>query len=185
MEPLTAALWQALTALEMRKRLKFRLLMEDKNTPEWLFKHVIRTDVYWMLLARGKLHIEVLGSDFPCDTVKGMDCFVEKLPRAVSMRFPDEADLSSIVFVDRGEGFHKSNGKFIDEFAIALRAHDLKALHGTNAELQPRQSGELWLARDSYRLRMKRSPTSGALAGIGGRAGAKIQGSSWILHFLG
>ena len=117
--------------------------------------------VYWMpVLARGKLHIELLGSDFPGDKVEGMGRFVEKLSKAVHVRFPDEADRPNMVFVDRGEGFYKSNGKITDEFATALRAHGLKAFHGADAEFQPGRSGDLWLHETAVawmRERMKRS----------------------------
>ena len=35
------------------------------------------------ILARGKLHVELLGSEFPGDKVEGMEEFVEKLAKAV------------------------------------------------------------------------------------------------------
>ena len=117
--------------------------------------------VYWTpVLARGKLHIELLGSSFPGDKVEGMPEFVEKLKRAVSLRFPNEASQPKIVFVDRGEGFYKSNGKMTEEFARELRRHALKAFHGEDAECQPGRSGDLWLHETSVswiRERMKRS----------------------------
>jgi hypothetical protein len=117
--------------------------------------------VYWMpVLARGKLHIEFLGSSFPGDKVDAMPEFVEKLKRAVCLRFPNASSQPNIVFVDRGEGFYKSNGKITDEFASALRQHSLKAFHGSDAECQPGRSGDLWLHETTVswvRERMKRS----------------------------
>ena len=117
--------------------------------------------VYWMpVLACGKLHIELLGSSFPGDKVEAMSGFVEKLKRAVCLRFPNESSQPNIVFVDRGEGFYKSNGKITDEFASALRRHALKAFHGKDAECQPGRSGDLWLHETTVswvRDRMKRS----------------------------
>ena len=117
--------------------------------------------VYWMpMLSHGKLHVELLGSAFPGDKVEGMPEFVEKLSKAVRLRFPNNADQPRIVFVDRGEGFYKSNGKITHEFASALRKHGLKAFHGKDAECQPGRSGDLWLHETTVswiRERMKRS----------------------------
>ena len=117
--------------------------------------------VYWMpVLTRGKLHIELLGSSFPGDKVDAMPEFVEKLKKAVCLRFPSKSNRPNIVFVDRGEGFYKSTGKITDEFASALRRHGLKAFHGKDAECQPGRSGDLWLHETTVswiRERMKRS----------------------------
>ena len=74
--------------------------------------------------------MELLGSRFPGDKVDGVDEFVEKLAKALRMRFPDRAQRPRVVYVDRGEGFYKSNGKITDEFAAALERHGLKAFHG-------------------------------------------------------
>ena len=102
--------------------------------------------VHWMpVLAQGKLHVELLGSDFPGDKVEGMPEFVEKLRKAINLRFPDRKSQPNVVFVDRGEGFYKSNGKITGEFSAALRRHHLKAFHGDEAEFQPGRSGDLWL----------------------------------------
>ena len=117
--------------------------------------------VYWMpVLARGKLHVELLGSDFPGDKVEGMEEFVEHLAKAVRLRFPDRANQPRIVYVDRGEGFYASNGKITNEFETALRKHGLKAFHGKDAEKQPGRSGDLWLHETTVswmRERMKRT----------------------------
>ena len=117
--------------------------------------------VYWMpVLARGKLHVELLGSTFQGDKVEGMPEFVEKLKKAVSLRFPVSANQPRIVFVDRGEGFYRSNGKITDAFASALRKNRLKTFHGKDAECQPGRSGDLWLHETTVswiRERMKRS----------------------------
>ena len=117
--------------------------------------------VYWMpVLARGKLHVELLGSDFPGDKVEGMDKFVEKLAKVLRLRFPDSHQRPDVVFVDRGEGFYKSNGIITGEFGAALRRHKLKAFHGRDAELQPGRSGDLWLHETTVswvREQMKRT----------------------------
>ena len=135
-------------------------LREDKGQLKIKQKKESRR-VYWMpILARGKLHVELLGSEFPGDKVEGMEEFVEKLAKAVRMRFPDRDDQPNIVYVDRGEGFYASNGKITQEFATALRKHGLKAFHGKDAEAQPGRSGDLWLHETTVswmRERMKRT----------------------------
>ena len=117
--------------------------------------------VHWMpVLAQGKLHVEVLGSDFPGDKPEGMPQFVEKLRKAINLRFPDRKTQPNVVFVDRGEGFYKSNGKITGEFSTALRRHRLKAFHGNEAEFQPGRSGDLWLHETAVswiRERLKRT----------------------------
>ena len=117
--------------------------------------------VYWMpVLARGKLHVELLGSSFPGDKTEAMDEFVDKLKKVIRARFPTNNDQPNIVFVDRGEGFYKSNGEMTAEFGKALRRNGLKAFHGRSAECQPGRSGDLWLHETTVswiRERMKKT----------------------------
>ena len=99
--------------------------------------------VYWMpVLARGKLHIEMLGPGFPGDHVNGMPTFVQKLKSSLNTRFRN--DQPTTVFVDLGGGFYQG-GAITNEFKTALRLHGLKAFHGDDASMQPGQSGDLWL----------------------------------------
>ena len=97
------------------------------------------------VLSHGKLHVELLGSTSPSDKVEGMSDFVEKLNKAVCLRFPNNTDRHRIALVDRGESFYKSNGKITHGFVTALRKQGLKAFHGKDAECQPGRSGDLWL----------------------------------------
>ena len=100
------------------------------------------TRVYWMpVLARGKLHLELLGSGFAGDHVSGMPDFVRKLRSSINARF--RADQPCIVFVDLGGGFYQG-GNITHEFKQALREHKLKAFHGDDASVQPGHSGDLW-----------------------------------------
>ena len=62
--------------------------------------------VFWMpVLARGKLHIELLGSGFAGDHVNGMLAFVQKLKASLNTRFRN--DQPKTVFVDLGGGFYQ------------------------------------------------------------------------------
>ena len=99
--------------------------------------------VYWMpVLARGKLHLELLGSEFAGDHVSGMSTFVHKLKASLNTRFRD--DQPATVFVDLGGGFYQG-GVITSEFKVALREHGLRAFHGEDASVQPGHSGDLWL----------------------------------------
>ena len=114
--------------------------------------------VFWMpILARGKLHLELLGSAFPGDRKEGMPTFVHKLRKAINARF--RHDRPGIV-VDRGGGFYDGTGRMTLEFETALETHAFKAFRGTHASLQPGQSGDLWLHETAaawVRNRLKRT----------------------------
>ena len=94
------------------------------------------------VLARGKLHLELLGSEFVGDHVNGMSTFVHKLKTSLNARF--RSDQPTTVFVDLGGGFYQG-GSITPEFKAALREHGLKAFHGEDASVQPGHSGDLWL----------------------------------------
>ena len=77
-----------------------------------------RTRVFWMLLlARGKLHLELLGSDFAGDHVSGMSTFVRKLKTSLKTRF--RRDQPATVLVDLGGGFYQG-GIITPEYKAAL-----------------------------------------------------------------
>ena len=115
--------------------------------------------VFWMpILARGKFHLELLGSAFPGDNTLGMAMFVRRLRAAINARFRDEQP--DIVFVDRGGGFYDGTGKITAEYQAALRENDFKAFHGPEASIQPGRSGDLWLHETTVswtRERLKRT----------------------------
>ena len=57
--------------------------------------------IYWMpVLARGKLHIELLGSEFAGDHVDGMACFVQKLKASLNTRFRNDKSKTVLVGLD-------------------------------------------------------------------------------------
>lgn len=117
--------------------------------------------VFWMpILARGKLHVEVLGTSFPGDHPHGMSTFVQKLRAAINIRFQGDGPQPDVVFVDRGGGFYDGTGQITAEFKSALRTNSFTAFHGDNAQVQPGRSGDLWLHETSVswiRERLKRS----------------------------
>ena len=117
--------------------------------------------VFWMpILARGKLHVEVLGTSFPGDHPHGMSTFVQKLRAAINIRFQGDGPQPDVVFVDRGGRFYDGIGQITAEFKSALRTNSFTAFHGDNAQVQPGRSGDLWLHETSVsriRERLKRS----------------------------
>ena len=88
------------------------------------------------ILARGKLHIEVLPDDFPGDVEEGMAAFVARVRAGLNARFPDGGPKQ--LFTDRGNGFYGSgSGAMTDSYRAALKANKLNAFMGTSASMQP------------------------------------------------
>ena len=102
--------------------------------------------VWWApVLSRGKLHIEVLGTDFPGENEDGAAILVDYLRTAMNKRFPGP-DQPKTLFVDRGQGFYEKNhGKITEPFKEALRRNGFKAYYGDNAKAQPGAMHELML----------------------------------------
>ena len=102
--------------------------------------------VWWApILSRGKLHIEILGTEFPGENEDGASILVDHLRTAVDRRFPG-ASQPEILFVDRGQGFHEKNhGKITQPFKEALQRNRFKAYYGDNAKAQPGAMHDLML----------------------------------------
>jgi hypothetical protein len=102
--------------------------------------------VWWApVLMRGKLHIEVLGQEFPGDKAAGAAILVSKVRSAVNIRF-QSADKPSVLFVDRGQGFFaNNNGKITKDFKTALQENALKTFNGDDGSMQPGRLQELML----------------------------------------
>ena len=103
--------------------------------------------------ARGKLHIEMLGDDFPGETKRGAATILgQKVRAAVNKRFRGD-DQPTLLFVDRGKVFYQSNGgSIMREFKAALEENDLKAYYGDNAAAQASKMQE--------KYKRLRTPTS-------------------------
>ena len=119
-------------------------LVGDKKVPKQKQWGTIR--VWWApILSRGKLHIEVLGTEFPGENAEGAATLVDHLRTAVDRRFPG-ASQPKILFTDRGQGFYEKNhGKITPEFKEALRRNSFKAYYGDNAKAQPGAMHDLML----------------------------------------
>ena len=106
--------------------------------------------VYWApVLTRGKLHIEILGVEFPGETPEGAAILVAKVRTALNIRFQG-SEPPSILFTDRGQGFyHIKGGKITPQYKAALREHGLKAYYGDDASIQPGSLQEVMLHETS------------------------------------
>jgi hypothetical protein len=102
--------------------------------------------VWWVpVLARGKLHVEMLGDEFPGETQEGAAIMVARVRGALNVRFP-LGDAPKTVVVDRGKGFyHLNTGAITDSFKRALQDHGLCAFMGNDASEQPGALQELML----------------------------------------
>lgn len=108
--------------------------------------------VFWApILTRGKLHVEVLGEDFPGETEEGAAILVAKVRAALNIRFQGaDANPPKTLFTDRGQGFyHINGGRITDGFKAALQEHGLKTYCGDDASLQPGNLQELLLHETS------------------------------------
>ena len=122
--------------------------------------------VWWApVLARGKLHIEMLGQDFPGEVPAGGAILVEKVRAALNVRF--RADAPSVLYVDRGKGFYDpGTGNIVPAFKAALRESNLRAFWGDDASAQPGNVQEMMLHETAvswmrHRLRLS-TPKSAA-----------------------
>ena len=102
--------------------------------------------VWWApILCRGKLHIEVMGEEFPGENADGAAVLVGHVRKVVNIRFQG-ADKPKTLFVDRGQGFYdKVTGKITHQFKIALQENSLKAFYGDDASAQPGKMQEVLL----------------------------------------
>ena len=102
--------------------------------------------VYWApILSRGKLHIALLGNDFPGETSAGAAILVAKVRAALNVRFQGSTS-PQILFTDRGQGFYNTaGGKITHAYKAALREHGLKAYYGDDASVQPGNLQEVML----------------------------------------
>ena len=122
--------------------------------------------VWWMpLLARGKLHFELLPDDFPGDRREGAAAFVKQVRLGIGRRFPGAA-APAVLFTDRGAGFYfAGNGAITPEFKAALADAGLVAFMGDSAAVQPgklsdcllHETAVAWM-RDKERKTLPRQP---------------------------
>ena len=102
--------------------------------------------VWWVpILARGKLHVELMPEGFPGETEEGARAMVARVRAAVNVRFPG-GEAPKVLFTDRGPGFfHPGTGGITGAYKAGLRDHNLRAFHGDDASIQPGHLQEIML----------------------------------------
>ena len=92
--------------------------------------------VWWhLVLTRGNVHIEVMGSEWTQDGA-GQAAFVERLNTYLSQRFRDRPK-PRVACTDRGPGFYSPHGPIVPQYEAALRRHGFRPFAGSNASHQP------------------------------------------------
>ena len=97
------------------------------------------------ILTRGKLHVEILGTEFPGEKAEGAELLAGVVRKALNNRFQN-ATAPNIFFVDRGPGFWAANsGKITPGFKAGLEANSLKTYYKDDASHQPGNLQEVML----------------------------------------
>jgi hypothetical protein len=106
--------------------------------------------VWWApVLTRGKLHVEILGTDFPGETPAGAARLAAGVRTALNIRFQGSTP-PKVLFTDRGQGFyHINGGRITDEYKAALQDHGLKDFNAGSASRQPGNLQEVMLHETS------------------------------------
>ena len=117
--------------------------------------------VWWApILTQGKLHVEILGTEFPGEKAEGAKLLVAAVRKALNIRFQN-ATAPNILFVDRGPGFWAPNsGKITPDFKEALHANNLKTYYKDDASHQPGNLQEVMLHETAVSWIRRREATS-------------------------
>ena len=102
--------------------------------------------VWWfMILARGRVHIQVMGESFQ-QTGSGMANVVANLDKTLRKMVGRSAALPRIVMTDRGPGFFNSlSGRIVKAYGEALQTHGFRPFAGEDASQQPPDIPDLLL----------------------------------------
>ena len=102
--------------------------------------------IWWFpLLTRGKLHTELLPSDFAGERPENVAILVDKIPAIVNARFPGQ-NKPRVVMSDRGPAFyHTGSGQITPEYKAALQSNGLRPMMGDDARVQSGDSQEVML----------------------------------------
>ena len=98
------------------------------------------TKVNWfMVLARGVTHVEVMPSDWALNG-KGLALFADRLPAILHRMLGIDARIPRHAFTDRGTGMYNPVGKVVHEYADAMERAGSVCTGG----LTPRGSPPIW-----------------------------------------
>ena len=100
--------------------------------------------MWWiMIVARGKIHHEVMGGDWTQDG-QGMAQVVARLP-GILKKLVGNGPWPRVIFSDRGPGlFQSSTGHIVRAYAAALKEHGFRTYQGEDASWQPADLAEVF-----------------------------------------
>ena len=95
--------------------------------------------IWWVpILAKGKLHVEVLGEAFPGEEPAGAAAFAAAVKHGLAKRFQAHIPKPGVLFLDRGRAFFNTvTGRVTAELAAALEPTELELFWGDDAHQQP------------------------------------------------
>ena len=102
--------------------------------------------IWWVpILARGKLHVEVLAPDFPGEEPAGAPAFLAVVRKGVAIRFQSQSKPTTL-FLDRGRAFFNPvSAKITPELASALEGAGLETFWRGDASMQPGYCADILL----------------------------------------
>ena len=102
--------------------------------------------VWWdPTLTQGKLHVEILGTDFPRGTNEGAGLLVAAVRKSLNIRFQN-TPAPKTLFVDRGPGFWATNsGRITRGYKAMLQENGLKTYYKDDAGILPGNLQEVLL----------------------------------------
>ena len=112
---------------------------------------------WFVVLARGVVHVEVMPEDWPLDG-SGLALFVQRLPAVLRKMLGPTAPLPRTVFTDRGTGMYIPAGKIVARYEAAVKKAGFKVYWGPDAAQQSPDMGDLLLHETVvawFRQRMK------------------------------
>ena len=104
--------------------------------------------VWWfMVLARGKVHVDVVGGAFK-QTGQDMASMVKRLPKMLHKMLGQKAALPRVIMTDRGPGFYNNmTGQVVRAYGEGLAEHGFRPFAGENASEQPPDIPDLLLMK--------------------------------------
>jgi hypothetical protein len=99
---------------------------------------------WFMILTRGKVHVEVMPDDWSLNGA-GLAMFVRRLPAVLRRMLGSQARLPNNVFTDRGTGMYIPIGKITREYSEALDQIGFQPYWGSDATRQSPDMGDVLL----------------------------------------
>ena len=115
---------------------------------------------WFMVLARGVAHVEVMPSEWTLDG-NGLASFVDRLPHILRKMLGPETRLPRHIFTDRGTGMYTSTGKVVNAYAASVHRNQFHLYWGPDAARQSPDMPDMLLHETAvawFRNVMRKSP---------------------------